>query len=198
MPRPVTEPRSWRTSATGDGSSIGGVQKIFLHLVGPQHRIVLYRSSWSQKIKNMRHDLTVSQSVEINAPASKVWNALTNPEIIKEYLFGTETITDWKVGSDIIFQGEYGENKEHKYRDKGIVKENVLNKLLSYSYWSGFSGLEDKPENYSLVTYTLKDTGNNQTIFTWTQKGFATEDGYQHSLSGMKEFLEQIKGIVER
>jgi uncharacterized protein YndB with AHSA1/START domain len=146
----------------------------------------------------MRHDLTVSQSVEISAPASKVWNALTNPEIIKEYLFGTETITDWKVDSDIIFQGEYGENKEHKYRDKGIVRENVLNKLLSYSYWSGFSGLEDKPENYSLVTYTLKDTGNNQTIFTWTQKGFATEDGYQHSLSGMKEFLEQIKGIVER
>jgi uncharacterized protein YndB with AHSA1/START domain len=146
----------------------------------------------------MRHDLTVSESVKINTPASKVWNALTNPQIIKEYLFGTETITDWKVGSDIIFQGEYGENKEHKYRDKGVVRENVPNELLSYSYWSGFSGLEDKPENYSLVTYTLKDDGNNQTIFTWTQKGFATEDGYQHSLSGMKEFLEQIKGIVER
>ena len=52
----------------------------------------------------MRHDLTVSKSVITNANQDKVWNALTNPEIIKEYLFGTETITDWKVGSEIVFQ----------------------------------------------------------------------------------------------
>ena len=146
----------------------------------------------------MRNDLIVSQSILVNAQPSKVWNALTNPEIIKEYLFGTETITDWKVGSDIIFQGEYGDNKEYKYRDKGIVRENMPNEILSYSYWSGFSGLEDKPENYSLVTYTLVDKGNNQTEFTWTQKGFGTEEGYQHSLTGMTGFLEQIKGIIER
>ena len=64
--------------------------------------------------KNMTY-LIVSESIEIHEAPSKVWDALTNPEIIKKYLFGTETITDWKVGSEIIFQGEYGENKEHKY-----------------------------------------------------------------------------------
>lgn len=145
----------------------------------------------------MRHDLIVSESININAAPSKVWEALTNPEIIKKYLFGTETITDWKVGSEIIFQGAYGDNKEHTYRDKGVIMQNVLNQLLSYSYWSGFSGLEDKPENYSLVTYSLKSDDDKKTTFTWTQKGYATEEGYQHSLSGMKEFLEQIKQIIE-
>ena len=145
----------------------------------------------------MRHDLIVSESIDINAAPSKVWDALTNPEIIKKYLFGTETITDWKVGSEIIFQGAYGENKEHTYQDKGVIMQNVLNELLSYSYWSGFSGLEDKPENYSLVTYSLKSDDDKKTTFTWTQKGYATEEGYQHSLSGMKEFLIQIKQIVE-
>ena len=145
----------------------------------------------------MRDDLIVSESIDINAAPSKVWAGLTNPEIIKKYLFGTETITDWKVGSEIIFQGEYGENKEHKYRDKGVIMQNVLNELLSYSYWSGFSGLEDKPENYSLVTYSLKSDDNKKTTFTWTQQGYATEEGYQHSLSGMKEFIEQIKQIIE-
>ena len=44
----------------------------------------------------MRNDLIVSGMVEINSSISKVWDALTNPKIIKEYLFGTETITDWK------------------------------------------------------------------------------------------------------
>jgi uncharacterized protein YndB with AHSA1/START domain len=143
-------------------------------------------------------DLTVSQLILINASPAKVWNALTIPDIIKEYLFGTETITDWKVGSEIIFQGTYGDNNEYSYRDKGIIKENILNEKISYSYWSGFSGLEDKPENYSLVTYTLQSDDNKTTNFTWTQKGFGSEEGYQHSSSGMTAFLEQIKAIAER
>jgi uncharacterized protein YndB with AHSA1/START domain len=143
----------------------------------------------------MRHDLTVSESIEINAEPAKVWHALITPEIIKEYLFGTETITDWKAGSDIIFQGEY---QGHKYKDKGMVVENVLHQVISYRYWSGFTGLEDKPENYSLVTYTLDSKDGKHTKFTWTQKGFSNEDGYNHSKSGMEAFLKQIKEIVER
>lgn len=142
-------------------------------------------------------DLFVSQSIDINAPVPKVWDALTNPDIIKEYLFGTETITDWQPGSIVTFQGVYGEKGEHSYRDGGTVMENIPNKTLSYTYWSGFSGLEETPENHSLVTYTLVDNGDT-TNFTWTQKGFANEEGYQHSLGGMTAFLEQIKAIIER
>ncbi len=143
----------------------------------------------------MRHDLLVSKSVDIHASPSKVWHALTTPAIISEYLYGTETITDWKVGSEIIFQGEY---QGHKYKDKGRVVENEPERFLSYRYWSGFSGQEDKPENYSLVMYTLTPKVNNQTTITWTQKGFANEEGRQHSESGMDAFLESIKKIVER
>ena len=101
----------------------------------------------------MRHDLKVSNTIEINAESAAVWEALTNPELIKEYLYGTETVTDWKAGSEIIFQGEY---QGQKYRDKGIIKEIVPGKFLSYTYWSGFTGLEDIPENYSLITYDLE------------------------------------------
>ena len=143
----------------------------------------------------MRDDLIVSESIEINTEPDKVWEALTNPEIIKEYLFGTQTITDWKVGSDIIFQGEY---QGKIYRDKGVIKEYIPNKLISYSYWSGFSGLEDKPENYSLVNYNVEAIGDKKTKFTWAQKGFADEKRYEHSKKGMKEFLEKIKNIIER
>lgn len=146
----------------------------------------------------MRNDLIVSQSIDVNASPSKVWDALTNPAIIKEYLFGTETITDWKVGSDVIFQGKYGENDEHTYKDHGVVLENIQDKLLSYSYWTGFSGLEDEPENYATVTYRIVPKTDHVTQFTWTQKGYASEAGYNHSKEGMTAFLEQIKGIMER
>ena len=143
----------------------------------------------------MRNDLVVSKSIEINVSLSKMWEVLTHPEIIKEYLFGTQTVTDWKPGSEIIFQGEYN---GQKYRDKGVVCENILHQRISYSYWSGFSGTEDKPENYSLVTYDLTRKDDDHTLFTWTQKGFANEEGYKHSESGMDAFLEQIKEIAER
>lgn len=143
----------------------------------------------------MNHNLEVSKSIIVNADAAKVWDALTNPEIIKEYLFGTETITDWKVGSDIIFQGEY---QGQKYKDKGIVRENILNKRLSYNYWSAFFGVEDKPENYMLVTYVVTPKGDNQTELTWIQKGFANEEGFQHAEKGMDSFLQGMKAIIER
>jgi uncharacterized protein YndB with AHSA1/START domain len=143
----------------------------------------------------MRNDLLVSESIIINTTPSKVWHGLITPEIIKEYLFGTETVTDWKVGSEIIFQGEY---EGHKYRDHGVILENILNKTISYSYWSGFSGLEDKPENYSTVIYNLEDVGKNKTKFTWTQKGYANENSYNHSKNGMKEFIQKVKEVIEK
>jgi uncharacterized protein YndB with AHSA1/START domain len=143
----------------------------------------------------MNHDLVVSQAVEVNADLAKVWKALTTPEIIKDYLFGTETVTDWKVGSEVVFQGEY---EGHKYRDHGVILENEFQKKIAYSYWSGFSGTEDKPENYSAVIYTLEKISDQKTKFTWTQKGFANEQGYEHSKSGMNEFLQKIKEVMER
>jgi uncharacterized protein YndB with AHSA1/START domain len=142
----------------------------------------------------MRHDLEVSGSIELNASLEKLWKGLTDPSIIKDYLFGTETITDWKPGSEVIFQGEY---EGHKYRDKGIILENIHQQKISYSYWSGFSGLEDKPENYSTITYTLSDLGSGRTKFTWTQKGFGNEAGHKHSESGMPAFMEKIKEVIE-
>ncbi|GAB3941348.1 SRPBCC domain-containing protein [Spirosoma harenae] len=143
----------------------------------------------------MRHDLIVSQSIDINASPERVWAVMTMPELIKEYLFGTETVTDWKIGNEIIFQGEY---QDQSYRDKGVILENVPNRLLSYSYWSGFSGTEDKPENYSTITYTITPKDDTQTEFTWTQQGYATEAGYNHSINGMEGLLKQIKEIAER
>ncbi len=142
----------------------------------------------------MNRSLKVSKSIEINSNAEKVWVALTDPEKIKIYLFGTETITDWKIGSPIIFQGEY---QGHKYKDKGNVLENIQNVTLKYKYWSGFSGLEDKPGNYSIVTYYIENVSDNLVKFTWTQEGFANEEGQQHSENGLHTMLEQIKKLVE-
>ena len=144
----------------------------------------------------LNNTLIVSESVLIHATPAKVWATLTTPAIIKEYLYGTETSTDWKVGSLITFQGVYGP-ENHRYCDKGVILENVPHNTLRYSYWSGFCGLEDRPENYATVTYSLEQQ-NGETKFTWTQQGYPDETRHEHSRKGIKDLLAQIKAIAER
>lgn len=140
-------------------------------------------------------DLIASSEITVKASPEEVWSVLTKPEKIKEYLFGTEVHTDWKTGSSITFRGEYN---GQEYEDKGNVLDVRENEMLKYNYWSGMSGLEDKPENYSVVTYKIEESGNGELKFTWHQQGFSSEEGKCHTEEGLKKMLLQIKEIAER
>jgi uncharacterized protein YndB with AHSA1/START domain len=143
----------------------------------------------------MRLEPTATETIIINKGVARVWDVLTNPEICKEFYDGTETITDWKPGSSIVFRGEWSDAR--KFSDHGVILENIFHKRISYSYWSGFWEQEDKPENYGLLIYEFKPTDSTHTSFTWTQKGYPD---YWHNLEkpGLKAFLERIKAIAER
>lgn len=54
----------------------------------------------------------------ISAPPGQVWNALTDPTVIKKYFLGTEVTTSWRVGEPITFKGEW---QGKHYEDKGVV-----------------------------------------------------------------------------
>lgn len=140
-------------------------------------------------------NLHVEKSIIIQASKEEVWDALINPEKIKVYLFGTSTKTDWIPGSSISFRGEY---QGTVYNDKGKVLENNEFQLLKYNYWSAMSGLEDNPNNYSIVCYTLKEQDPNNVLFTWRQEGFSSEKGHAHTEKFLPEMLEVIKKLVEK
>jgi uncharacterized protein YndB with AHSA1/START domain len=138
-------------------------------------------------------NLTLTQSFSIQATKSKVWKALTDPAIIKKYFFGTETITDWKAGSPIIFRGEW-EGKQ--YVDKGTILEIENEKFIKYNYWSSFSGTPDVPENYNNITYAIKEA-NGETILTVTQDGFKDDEALKHSEANWKMVMEGMRKLVE-
>ena len=141
----------------------------------------------------MKNAITGQVSVKIHAPVSRVWDALTNPETIKKYFFGTDTHTNWKVGSTIRFTGEW-EGKS--YVDKGTVLDFRKNELIKYSYWSSISGIEDKPENYAIITYLLNGTDNNVSL-TVIQENIPDEKMREHSEQNWKKVLEGLKKVVE-
>ena len=142
----------------------------------------------------MSEDKTAKASIIINAPAGKVWKALTDPAQIKQYLFGTETKSDWKKGSSITYSGEW-EGKT--YEDKGEIIDIIPEKLLHTTYWSSMSGKEDKPENYNNVIYELAPEGN-ATKLTITQDNNANEKSKEHSESNWETVLQSMKEMLEK
>ena len=145
--------------------------------------------------------LLIQNNITIKAPARQVWNALTNPEETKKYMFGCETVSDWQPGSPLLWKGSY-EGKEMIF-----VKGNIVSiqpgKSLVYTVFDPNSTMEDIPENYLTVTYEISEE-NGQTLLVVTQGDYSiVADGerrYAESYNGgqgWNPILLEIKKILK-
>lgn len=142
----------------------------------------------------MSANLIAKASTNISAPASRVWDALTNPEIIKQYFFGTQAVSEWKEGSSLEFKGEWDGKK---YVDKGVILKSEPEKLFQYTYLSSFSNLPDLPENYANITYELVEEDGETTV-TVKQENVANEEVRKHSEQNWENVLKALKDLLEK
>jgi uncharacterized protein YndB with AHSA1/START domain len=142
----------------------------------------------------MADKLVAKSSIVINAAVSKVWKALIDPAQIREYLFGTNAISDWKKGSPLTYEGEW---QGKKYKDKGTIIDIIPEKLLHTTYWSSIGGKEDKPENYNNVIYELQPRGES-TMVTISQDNIADEAGLKHMEENWGIVLNNMKKLLEK
>jgi uncharacterized protein YndB with AHSA1/START domain len=140
-------------------------------------------------------DLIATKTVTFNAPTPKVWDALTNPEIMKKWMSETEIniATDWKVGSPMII---YGNVHGIKFKNSGTVLQFEREKILQYSHLSSLSRLPDEPENYSVMEFTLVPV-EDQTSLTLTLRNFPTESIQKHLVFYWNVTLEVLKRTLE-
>jgi uncharacterized protein YndB with AHSA1/START domain len=142
----------------------------------------------------MKKNHVATASMLINAPVSRVWDAITKPELIKQYLFDTDVISDWKVGSPILYRGEW---KGKPFEDKGEILEIEPEKKLVSTHWSPLSGVPDQPENYHTVTYNLVSK-DDKTELTIAQDNNASEQEKAHSEENWKAVLLGLKNLLEQ
>jgi uncharacterized protein YndB with AHSA1/START domain len=135
----------------------------------------------------------LTRSIAINAPTSKVWDALTNNIKRKQWFFGVDTKTDWKPGSSIVHTGEY-EGKP--YEDKGEILEIEPNRLLVHSHWSKTSGTPDRPENYQNVSFFLTED-DGKTTLTLAESNFPSDKARKMSEQAWDQALKGLKQLVE-
>ena len=144
--------------------------------------------------ENINPGLSILKSIDINASPLKVWEVLTNPEMIRQYFTGAETITNWEIGTEIVFIHWYDEKE---FRNKGVILQFLPNQVLSYTYWTAFSNTDDKPENYTTITYTLEEA-NGKTKLSLLQANFKNRTWYEGLQTGWDMVLDKIRAIAEK
>ena len=140
----------------------------------------------------MQKHFVITYKTIVKASPQKTWEALTNPELVKQYFFGSILTTSWEPGSPIYFTGDW-EGKP--YRDKGVVQQFIPNQFLSYTYLSNWSGLPDEPDNYLMVTYEL-EANEEGTLLKITQSNYDATRA-EHSLNNWKQVMDKMKKLIE-
>jgi uncharacterized protein YndB with AHSA1/START domain len=143
----------------------------------------------------MTRGFAAIKRVTIHATRGEVWNALTDPDKVKQYLHGTEMSTDWKEGSPIVWKGEW---KGRSYEDKGTVLAVQPEELLRYTHWSPMGGSEDKPENYHTVTYELAGDDGTTTLTLSQDNNPSQEEADKMAENNWGPVLNGLKEMVEK
>lgn len=150
---------------------------------------------------NKRSPHTTMQQIEktifIKALPSIVWNTLTNPELMKQWMgepeMELEIITDWKVGNAIIIKGFH----HIQFENKGTVLQFEPNKFLQYNYLSSLSQLPDEPGNYSIIEFRL-EPAEDHTALALTISNFPTETIFKHVDFYWRGTIEILKKLIEK
>lgn len=141
----------------------------------------------------MNKNLVSTASARIDASRKEVWNALVDPEAIRQYMFGAQAISEWQVGSSIVWKGEW---QGKSYEDKGVILQFKPGEKLQYSHFSPLSGVPDEPENYHTVTVELASDGD-QTLVSLTQDRNASEEEQAESARNWGMMLAAMMKYVE-
>lgn len=129
----------------------------------------------------------------ISASPEKVWDAITNPEIVKKWQYGSDLITDWKVGGKISFKSEW---EGQIFEQWGIVLEFKPNQKLRYSLFAPRPDLEDRPENYFEMEYKLTEK-ENATELKIIQKDNRKGAKQEKEQGEENPVLKNLKSIIE-
>jgi uncharacterized protein YndB with AHSA1/START domain len=138
-------------------------------------------------------DHVAHAETEISASPQQVWDAMTDPEAISRFMFGSKVETDWEEGSPITWSGEYD---GRPFQDKGEILEVVENQRLRITHFSPLSGEDDVPENHHTLDYRLEDRGAS-TRLTLDQDGNDSAEQAEQFAGNWQMMLDQLKKYVE-
>jgi uncharacterized protein YndB with AHSA1/START domain len=138
-------------------------------------------------------DHIATASTRIAADADRVWAALTEPELVAEWMLGARVSSAWAVGSRVTWAGEF---EGRPFEDHGTILEAVPASSLRFTHFSPLGGTQDIPENYHTVTWRLEPDGD-ATLVTLYQDNNQTQDAAAHSAKNWQSMLDALRKTAE-
>lgn len=139
----------------------------------------------------MKESMIITEEVQFKAPAEKVWDLLTNPAMTKKYMFGCELISDWTIGSPVLWKGKTEDGQEMVYV-KGEVLEYEAGKKVVSTTFDPHAGMADVPENYVKLSYEVESRGEGS-LLRIIQGDFSSgehvKERYEESREGWKTMV---------
>src|SRR5882724_5070388 len=141
-----------------------------------------------------RKALFVKQSIEIQAPASSVWQVLTNRELTRYWVrefFGqdAELVSDWKLGSPV----EWKTVADGKTYVEGNITAIEPNKLLRYTVFD-VRGERPPISEEDGITFALSEQ-SGYTALLLTQGDFGKMDDGERFYNASVELWERVLPI---
>ena len=129
--------------------------------------------------------------IRINASRQKVWDTITKAELVKLWQFGSDLLTSWEIGSDIKFRTAW---EDKVFEQWGKVLEVRPTEIVKYSLFAPRPGLEDKPENYFIMSYVLtEESGQTKLeIIQEDNRPNATQEEPQGEENPVLKLLKQL------
>lgn len=138
----------------------------------------------------------LEKTIIINALPLAVWDTLTNPDRMKQWMgepeMEIEVSTNWHIGHPIVIRGFH----HLPFENKGTILQCEHSKVLKYNYLSSISELPDIPENYTVIEFRLLPL-KEQTSLTLTLSNFPTESIFKHVDFYWGTTMEIIKKSIE-
>jgi uncharacterized protein YndB with AHSA1/START domain len=137
---------------------------------------------------------TSDSTVKILAPAKKVWLALTNPALVKQWQYNSDLLTTWEVGTSIIFRNEWD---GQVFEQKGTVMEFSPELRLKYTLLFPRPDLPDNAGNYILMTYELAESGGATSLLVRQEDPRPVAPNESGGENDGPDVLSDLKQLVE-
>lgn len=137
----------------------------------------------------------VTKTIHIEADTSVVWDAITQPHLLQQWMseLPVTVTSEATVGGIFSIKGKMN---GAPYESKGFILAWEPNQHFQYSYWNKISRMPDIPENYSILDFRLI-THENGTLLTFTQNNFMGKATFEHSNYYWGVALVMLKRFVE-
>ena len=139
----------------------------------------------------------IVRDIEINAPITKVWQAVTQPEHLGTWFGDSGATVDFRVGGEMkLVWKEHGE---------ALCLIEEIDEPYRFA-WRWSIGSDDKPGigNSTLIVFTLEEAGSVTKLRVvesgFTKLGIPAEDQAKHqadNTGGWHEEIAELKTYVE-